>query len=155
MQTSENTFEVVVLIGIPASGKTTFYKERFFPSHMYISLDQVKTRSAEKELFKFCLERSKNCVIDNTNVLRSGRAVYISEAKTHGAKVIGYCFVTAKEDALKRNAGRSGRARIKDAAVAAYYAKLEYPVKEEGFDELYFVRLGDGGFSVENFKDEK
>ena len=61
--------EIVIFIGIPASGKTSFYKERFFPSHVYVSLDQVKTRSAEGELLKFCLGRNKSCVIDNTNVL--------------------------------------------------------------------------------------
>ena len=54
--------EIVIFIGIPASGKTSFYKERFFPSHVYVSLDQVRTRSAEGELLKFCLGRNRSCV---------------------------------------------------------------------------------------------
>ncbi len=53
--------ELVIFIGIPASGKTSFYKERFFPSHVYVSLDQVKTRSAEGELLTFCLGGNRNC----------------------------------------------------------------------------------------------
>ena len=53
--------ELVIFIGIPASGKTSFYKERFFPSHVYVSLDQVRTRSAEGELLKFSLGGNRNC----------------------------------------------------------------------------------------------
>ena len=44
-------FDIVLMVGIPGSGKTTFCRERLFPSHLYISLDQLRTRSAEAELF--------------------------------------------------------------------------------------------------------
>lgn len=44
-------FEIVLMVGIPGSGKTMFCHERLFPSHLYISLDQLRTRSAEAELF--------------------------------------------------------------------------------------------------------
>ena len=44
-------FDMVLMVGIPGSGKTTFCRERLFPSHLYISLDQLRTRSAEAELF--------------------------------------------------------------------------------------------------------
>ena len=139
--------EIVIFIGIPASGKTSFYKERFFPSHVYVSLDQVKTRSAEGELLTFCLGRNKSCVIDNTNVLRSDRARYIAAAKSCGFKVIGYCFLTQKEEALVRNEKRPEADQVPDVAIHSAYAKLEYPEIDEGFDELHFVRLTDNGFS--------
>ena len=32
-------FEVIVMCGIPGSGKTTFCRERLFPDYIYISLD--------------------------------------------------------------------------------------------------------------------
>ena len=143
--------EIVIFIGIPASGKTSFYKERFFPSHVYVSLDQVKTRSAEGELLTFCLGRNKSCVIDNTNVLRSDRARYIAAAKSCGFKVIGYCFVTQRDEALVRNAKRPEADKVPDVAILSAYAKLEYPEMDEGFDELHFVHLTDNGFSVEDY----
>lgn len=146
--------EIVIFTGIPASGKTTFYRERLFPSHMYISLDQVRSRSAERELLEFCLRRNRDCVVDNTNVTREDRRRYIEAARTAGARVIGYCFVSSKEAALKRNALRTGRACVRAAAVGAMYKKLEYPRMDEGYDELFYVFLGDDGFKVEVY-DEK
>ena len=91
--------EIVIFVGIPASGKTTFYKERFFPSHVYVSQDQLRTNSAVEELFRFCIRRNKNCVIDKCNISVLDRQKYIRVAPSHGAKAIGYCFVTKKEDA--------------------------------------------------------
>ena len=80
----DQTFDIVLMVGIPGSGKTTFYRERLFPSHLYISLDQLRTRSAKAELFAFALKRHKPCVIDNTNVTAAERRRYISLARGLG-----------------------------------------------------------------------
>ena len=39
--------ELIVFCGIQGSGKTTFYRERFFNTHLRISLDLVKTRERD------------------------------------------------------------------------------------------------------------
>jgi len=39
--------EAIIFCGIQATGKTTFFKERFFKTHMRISLDQLNTRNKE------------------------------------------------------------------------------------------------------------
>lgn len=142
---------VILLTGIPASGKSTFYKTYFFPEYVYISLDQLKSRSAEQELFSFCLRRDKHCVIDNTNITRAQRQVYIRAAKASGARVVGYCFVTDKDSAIERNTLRSGRASVPEVAIRAMYQALEYPQLSEGYDELYFVRMNGAAFDVENY----
>ena len=77
--------------------------------------------------------------------------MYIQQAKMANFGVVGYCFVTDKEAALARNALRNGRARVPDVAIRTMYSQLEYPELDEGFDELYFVRLTDGGFSMEPY----
>ena len=141
--------EVVIFTGIPASGKTTFYKERFFPSHVYISLDQLRSRSAEAELLAFCLRRNRSCVIDNTNVKRTDRLRYMELAKTNDFRVVGFCFVTRKEDALARNGRREDWACVREVAIRTMYRELEYPEMDEGFDELHFVTIQDGAFNVE------
>ncbi|MBN1315005.1 MAG: hypothetical protein JXA42_06040 [Anaerolineales bacterium] len=37
--------QAVIFIGIQATGKSTFFKERFFNTHVRISLDLLKTRN--------------------------------------------------------------------------------------------------------------
>ena len=141
--------EIVIFVGIPASGKTSFYKERFFPSHVYVSQDQLRTGSAVEELFRFCIRRNKKCVIDKCNISVPDRQKYIRVAHSHGAKAIGYCFVTKKEDALARNAARPEATRVKEVAIRSAYSWMQYPKLEEGFDELYFVRIVNGEYVVE------
>lgn len=147
--------EMVLFTGIPASGKTSFYRERFFPSHVYISLDQLRSRSAEDEILEFCIRRQKSCVVDDTNVSRQARARYIVRAKEANVRIVGYCFVTSRAEAIRRNAARTGRACVREAAIGAMYRQLEYPTLEEGYDELYFVRLNENGFVVEEYDEER
>jgi predicted kinase len=40
--------EAVIFVGIQASGKSTFYCQRFFATHMRISLDMLRTRRRER-----------------------------------------------------------------------------------------------------------
>ena len=36
--------EIIILMGIQASGKSTFYRQKFADSHIRINLDMLKTR---------------------------------------------------------------------------------------------------------------
>jgi predicted kinase len=47
--------EIVILMGIPASGKSTFYQQRFSTTHLRINLDMLRTRRRECSLFDWCL----------------------------------------------------------------------------------------------------
>jgi predicted kinase len=87
-------------------------------------------------------------VVDNTNVRAAERAVYLEAAKRAGFRTIGYFLETTLEEALRRNAQRSGRARIPPAAVGAALKRLERPKREEGFDELYLVTRDEVGAFV-------
>ncbi|HYK60860.1 MAG TPA: AAA family ATPase [Bryobacteraceae bacterium] len=135
--------EAVILIGIQGAGKTTFYRQRFFETHVRISLDLVKTRRREQALLDVCLRTGQRFVIDNTNVRAEVRARYIGPAKAAGFRVIGYFFETPLQEALRRNRQRSGRAVIPVPGVIGTLKRLEPPAIEEGFDELYFVSHGE------------
>ena len=47
--------EAIVFVGIQASGKSTFYRERFFATHVRISLDLLRTRHREGRFLQTCL----------------------------------------------------------------------------------------------------
>jgi hypothetical protein len=59
--------EAIIFSGLPGSGKSSFYKERFFNTHVRISLDLLKTRYRETRILEACLETDQRFVIDNTN----------------------------------------------------------------------------------------
>ena len=61
------SMEALIFVGLQASGKSTFYKERFFTTHLRINLDMLRTRHRERLLIGACLEAKQPFVVDNTN----------------------------------------------------------------------------------------
>jgi predicted kinase len=147
--------EAAIFIGIQATGKSSFYKERFFNSHVRINLDMLRTRHRERLLVRACLEAKQPFVIDNTNVTVEERARYIKPARAAGFRVVGYYFQSSIEEALQRNNARSGAARVPVKGILGTYKRLQVPRLQEGFDALYNVRLSAAGeFIVECRADE-
>ena len=60
--------EAVVFIGIQGAGKSSFYKERFFDTHVRINLDMVRTKRRQQVLLDACIEARQPFVVDNTNI---------------------------------------------------------------------------------------
>lgn len=146
--------EGVLFIGLQASGKSSFFLQQFNNSHLRLNMDMLKTRYREQFLFKACLEAKQPCVIDNTNPRKQDRIAYIEAFKAHRFKVIGYFFESDFAACTQRNQRRSGRAQIPEAGLKATAKKLERPMFEEGFDELYFVRIENDEFKIEVMNDE-
>lgn len=147
--------EAVILMGLQASGKTTFYRERFFSTHVRISLDLLKTRHREKRFVQLCLETQQPFVIDNTNPIREDRRRYIAAARAARFRVVGYYLQSSVAECKARNEGRSGAQQVPLAGLLGTYNRLELPSLSEGFDELYYVRIGENGrFVIERWSDE-
>ncbi len=148
--------EAILFIGIPGSGKSTFYLEKFFDSHVRINLDMLKTRHREMVLLDACIKAKQSFVVDNTNITLAERARYIPLARQAGFRVVGYYFQTNLGAALQRNRLRRGKAAIPSKGVLARYQQLELPDYREGFDELFYVRIDPvtNKFIVEEWKDE-
>jgi predicted kinase len=138
-----STLECVILIGLPGSGKTTFYHQQFALTHRHLSNDLWPTVSArrarlQREL-QDALRAGQSVVIDNVNATAADRAFVISLARSHGARVVGYYFAVTTRQAVARNAGRTGRARVANVAIFAAAKRFEMPRREEGFDELSII----------------
>jgi predicted kinase len=73
--------EAVIFVGLQGAGKSTFYRERFFDTHLRINLDQLRTRHRERRLLQVCVETGLRFVVDNTNPTRVERQVYIRAAR--------------------------------------------------------------------------
>jgi predicted kinase len=145
--------ELVLFIGIQATGKSSFYLERFFRTHVRVNLDMLKTHHREDLLVKACLEGKTPFVVDKMNLTREDRTAYIGPAKTAGFRIHGYSFDSNLAGALQRNARRAATDHVPDAGLKGASAKLQLPSHSEGFDQLFSVRMdGQGGFVVEELK---
>jgi len=147
--------EAVIFVGLQGAGKSTFYRERFFTTHLRINLDMLKTRNREQRFLQVCLETRQPFAVDNTNPTRTERQRYIEAAKQAGFRVIGYYFQSKVEDCKRRNERRPIEERIPVPGILGAAGRLQIPCRDEGFDELRYVRIDqDNQFVVQEWKDE-
>ena len=140
-----NPMDVVIFIGLQATGKTSFYRERFAGSHDQISKDRFpnarRPQTRQLRLLEEALSAGRSVVVDNTNATREARSPLILLARQQGAVVIGYYFESKVEESLRRNQAREGKSRVPDVAIYSTIKVLARPTLKEGFDRLFHVRL--------------
>ncbi|MEO8609477.1 MAG: AAA family ATPase [Chloroflexota bacterium] len=146
--------EAVIFAGIQATGKSTFYQQHFFKTHVRINLDMLKTRHREAILLRACLEAQQRFVVDNTNLTVEDRALYIQLAKAAQFRVAGYYFQSIVKEAMQRNNMRTGKEKVPVPGLLSAHKRLQIPTLEEGFDGLYYVKIVDGQFIVEEWTRE-
>ena len=137
----------MILIGLPASGKSTFFRERFAATHDHVSKDLLRNnrqpQRRQDQLIAESLASGRSVVVDNTNPSAAVRAPVIALARKHGAEVVGYFFATGAGDALRRNRARDGRERVPDVAIFTARKRLEPPALAEGFDRVFLVKMNE------------
>lgn len=145
--------DLAILIGLQASGKSTFYRTRLASTHVLVSKDRLRNnrRPARRQarLIAEALAAGQSVAVDNTNVTVELRRELIDLGRSFGATVTGYYFPAKLADCLARNASRTGKDRIPEIGLYAMARALVRPSYAEGFDRLYVVTFGaDGGFEV-------
>ena len=147
--------QAVIFIGIQASGKSSFYKERFFNTHIRINLDMLRTRNREDILLEACLRAKQPFVVDNTNPTVESRAKYLNIAHDAGFSVIGYYFQSKVQDSIERNNLRDGAQRVPLPAIYGTSRRLQVPTLAEGFEALNYVSIKvTGEFQIEEWLGE-
>ncbi len=142
----------VLLIGIPASGKTSFYQARFAGTHVRVNRDMLRTTHRVRLLRDACLSGGISFVLDNTNLTRAVRREHIQAARAARFRVEGYFLQSRRAEAAERNRGRRQAERVPEAALGGMSKQLELPSPDEGYDALFFVRLvPGGGFDVQDW----
>lgn len=133
--------EMILFVGLPGSGKSTYYKNHFFNSHLRISNDLLKTKNRTKKLLEFCRDTNMSFVVDNTNITKDIRQQMIETVKVWPQDVFIKCifFESDVQTCIERNRNRLGKDRIPDCAIYEKAKKLELPEMIEGFDQLLVV----------------
>jgi predicted kinase len=145
--------ELVILVGLPGAGKSTFYAQRFAASHTLVSRDVLRrsgqSERRQEELIARALRGGQSVVVDNTHVTPKDRAALIALGRSRGARITVYFFDCGARECVARNAGREGVARVPPIAIFAAARRLVRPHHGEGFDRLFSVRpLAAHGFDV-------
>jgi predicted kinase len=135
--------ELVILIGLQGSGKTTYYHEHFAATHVHVSKDLMPhARNRElrqQQQISEALAAGRNVVVDNTNPSPESRAPLIALGRQHNARVVAVYLEAHVPTSLMRNRAREGKERVPDVAIFATRKKLMPPSLEEGFDEVIIV----------------
>lgn len=149
-----STLTAIIFVGLQAAGKSTFYREQFFNTHVRINLDMLRTRHRERLLLNACIEMKQRFVVDNTNSTVAERARYIEPSMRAGFRLVCYYFYPDADGSRQRNSLRAEGERVPVVAIYGTAKRLEPPTWEEGFAAIYGVRVGEMGFVVEEWARE-
>ena len=149
-----NKKELVILIGLPASGKSTYIKKNY-PKHIIVSNDHFVEKQAKKddtdyttaynkigrskliELgkkdFQKALKTNRSIVLDNTNLTKEIRKQYLDLANNY--KKIAIVFKISGKEQEKRLTQRKGK-DIPTDVLNKMKQDYQAPSKSEGFEEI-------------------
>lgn len=152
---------LIMFVGSPASGKTSYYQENIknIENHIYLSNDTfIGTPGKFNKEIEKTLRNSISVVIDNTNGTSKVREKYIKIARDinkesgKDIKIIVVKFNTEKEIVLHLNAIRTKlintcilkgnkdcKHNVPAIAIHSYWKRLENPEKKEGIDYIYDI----------------
>lgn len=140
--------ELVIMIGCPGSGKTTYCKKNF-PEHFRVSQDDQG--GEHLDLFILALNNAKNIVVDRMGFVREQREHYTIPALHRGYNIryvwMDADFNTCFGRLIKREGHptiQSGDYKTMCAAVSNYFRRFEEPNSDlEQFDEIVRVEVKD------------
>jgi len=139
--------ELVILVGLPSSGKTTFAEKYFVPNgYIRIYKDTDRTIAKCKTLAKEYLEEGKSIVFDNTNPSKKSRQEFISIAKSLNVRVrcFNFCIPTELAEHLNFVRYRYTKGKSKLTPVVSFRTfktHYEEPSLKEGFSDMYDVNF--------------
>ena len=158
---SPNFKEVIVLIGSPGSGKSTFTENYLVPKgYVRINQDNLKTKEKVIKCLIQNIEEGKKIVIDSTNPQKNNRSEYVKICNKYKYPIRVFVFQVSKELAMHLNNLRAINKNrkhysgyVNNIPIHTFFKNFEEPETKEGFTEIVHVNFVPGPF--ENEEDKK
>ncbi len=155
------TQKLYIPIGIPASGKTTYWNEHFDKEQVLrLSRDDINAmlsgavytqninnviKDAENIILESVLEADFSIYIDRVNLTPKSRKRFINKAKSIKPKlyVVGLFFKPNLKEAVLRNDSRTDKTLDQREKLEEFIPEakriLTEPSFDESFDEIHFI----------------
>jgi predicted kinase len=144
---------VAVLVGLQASGKSTFAGRLAERGYVVVSKDAFpnarRRQRRQLRLVAEALGAGRDVVVDNTNPSPAEWQPLLDAARGRGAVAVAYWFPPDPDGSWRRNAERPAAARVPEVGLRSTLTRLRRPTTRDGFDAVRTVRFdGAGGFVV-------
>lgn len=140
-----NPQDLVLFVGSPAAGKSTYYKTFLEPlGYIRVNQDTLGTRQKCQKVAEDLLRDGRSVCVDNTNADVQTRKTWLALAETFPVPVRCVHFTTSVDLAQHNNmvrayASRSGEEKrdlLPKVAFTSYVQRYQKPTLEEGFQDV-------------------
>ncbi|KAM6987628.1 bifunctional polynucleotide phosphatase/kinase [Tautogolabrus adspersus] len=153
---TSNKTEVIVAVGFPASGKSTFFHTHIIPKgYVYVNRDTLGSWQNCVSACERALKEGRSVTVDNTNADPESRKRYLDVAKAAGIPCRCFQFSASLEQAKHNNRFREmtpsdiKHAKVSDMVFHSYKKHFVAPALSEGFSEILQIHF------IPNFKDSQ
>ena len=145
--TKDRPLEVIIFVGSPGSGKSTFWKT-YFSSYERVNNDTLKTPPKCLKACSEFLAQKKSVVIDNTNSTKHTRRSYLQLCSELDVPARCIFFSADKKVCMHNNFMRKVNTfrkhlsgSVPAIALHIFFKNLEVPTREEGFEAVIEVQF--------------
>lgn len=154
--------ELILMMGVPGSGKSTYARNVLKYGDIYISRDEIRYSmitdeddyfAKENEVIKTFIQYIDEALIetqyqgkvyaDATHLSPKGRAQVLNQLKNKDKVSVIYLDIPLNV-ILKRNAQREGRALVPENVVRRMYNSIILPTRAEGIEKLIIIDENQG-----------
>lgn len=148
----ENHFEVIMMVGLPGVGKSTFIK-RHYSDTPVISLDDIREELSDrsdqsnnsevvriaKERFKEYLRKKQSVIWDATNIRKDYREPLLQLARNYGAYTTILVLLDKEKNILTKNKDRKDV--VPDNVIERMINRYQLPSYNEAH-KVYYYNVG-------------
>ncbi|KAJ8369059.1 hypothetical protein SKAU_G00090870 [Synaphobranchus kaupii] len=140
--------EVIVAVGFPASGKSTFFHTHIIPKgYVYVNRDTLGSWQQCVSACERALKEGRSVAVDNTNPDLESRKRYVDLCQKAGVSCRCFHFTASLEQAKHNNRFReimpsqNKHAPVNDMIFHSYKNKFVTPSVSEGFSEILQIHF--------------